>query len=170
MRTLLLDSSYFPVKIIHWQKAMVLLITGRAEVVLEYSDVAIRTVTRSFGLPKILKLNNRHQVDPIVRFTRLNVFLRDDYRCQYCRTEMQAKELTFDHVMPQSRGGKTTWENIVTACQPCNTKKANRTPEEASMRLIKKPRRPNWSVTLCLKIKDDDPTEWSEWFSKKISA
>jgi len=163
MRTLLLDNTYFPVKIVSWQKAMILLLTGRAEVVLDYSDRTIRSVDDVFTLPMILKLNRRHHGDKIVRFSRMNVFLRDKCRCQYCADYFSPKELTFDHVLPQSKGGATSWENIVTCCQVCNTRKGARTPREAKMRLLKSPRRPNWSAKLCLRLKEDDPIEWYDW-------
>ena len=77
MRTLVLDSTYFPVKIVGWQKAMILILTGRAEIVTEYEDNFIRTVSQSFQLPKILRLNNKHKAQRKVKFTRLNVFWRD---------------------------------------------------------------------------------------------
>lgn len=163
MRTLLLDNTYFPVKIVSWQKAMVLLLTGKAEVVVDYNDRSIRSASAVFNLPMILKLNRRHHGDKVVRFTRMNVFLRDKCRCQYCAEYFAPHELTFDHVLPQSKGGKTSWENIVTCCTPCNTKKGARSPREAQMRLLKSPRRPNWSATLCLKLKADDPIEWHDW-------
>src|SRR5690606_22292570 len=118
---------------------------------------------KSFSLPMILKLNRRHQGDLTVRFSRMNVFLRDKGRCQYCAEYFPAKDLTFGHVIPQSKGGKTTWDNIVTCCTPCNTRKGARTPREAKMRLLKSPRRPSWSARLCLKLKEDDPIEWYEW-------
>lgn len=163
MRTLLLDNTYFPVKIVGWQKAMILLLTGRAEVVLDYQNRSIRSVDNVFALPMILKLNRRHQSSKNVRFSRMNVFLRDKCRCQYCAVGLPVKELTFDHIIPQSKGGATNWENIVTCCQSCNTKKGARTPKEAGMRLLKAPRRPNWSANLCLKLKEGDPEEWYDW-------
>ncbi len=166
MRTLLLDNTYFPIKIVSWQRAMILLLTGRAEMVVEYPDIQIKTVNQSFSLPKILKLNSRHLSEKTPKFTRLNVYLRDRFTCQYCANLFGTHQLTFDHVIPISRGGPTTWENIVTACAQCNTRKGNKTPKEANMALLRHPRPPGWSPTLCLKIKEGDPVEWFEWFPK----
>jgi len=79
-----------------------------------------------------------------VKFTRHNIFERDRNTCQYCAKHFDRRELNLDHIIPRDRGGATTWENIVCACIPCNTRKANRTPTEAGMHLIKKPKRPKW--------------------------
>ncbi len=167
MRTLLLDVNYLPVKIVSWQKAITLLVTGRAEMVDEYSDKIIRSVSLSLKLPKILRLYQTHKLSYSVRFTRLNVFYRDSFECQYCSMRLPPGELTFDHVVPVSREGKTCWENVVTCCKPCNSKKGSKTPSEAHMKLRKPPRKPNWSPELCLRLKEDDPTEWWDFFPKK---
>lgn len=79
-----------------------------------------------------------------VKFTRYNIFERDQNMCQYCGQHFDRKDLNLDHVIPRERGGPTTWENIVCSCIPCNTRKANRTPSEARMRLVRKPKRPKW--------------------------
>jgi 5-methylcytosine-specific restriction endonuclease McrA len=80
------------------------------------------------------------------KLSRRNIFLRDDHTCQYCHKRFQAKSLNIDHVIPRSRGGKTTWENVALSCLKCNTKKAARTPKEAGMQLLKKPVRPKWTA------------------------
>ncbi len=167
MRTLVLDSTYYPVRIVNWQKAMILLFTDRAEIVTEYQDRRIAGVTNSFTLPKILRLYSRHKSEKKVRFSRQNLFWRDAFKCQYCLEIHSASLLTIDHVLPQSRGGKTSWENVVSACAPCNTKKGNKLPHEANMRLLKKPEQPKWSPQICLRLKEDDPEEWYQWFSLK---
>ncbi|MBC99542.1 MAG: HNH endonuclease [Halobacteriovoraceae bacterium] len=170
MRTLVLDSTYFPVRIVSWQRAMILFLSGRAEMVTEYSDRKIQGVSQSFTLPKILRLHARHKSDRKVRFSRHNVFWRDAFQCQYCKKKELPSKLTLDHVLPQSRGGKTTWENIVSCCSPCNTKKANRLPHEAGMKLLKRPKIPKWSPQLYLRLKNDDPEEWNQWFGLKKMA
>lgn len=169
MRTLLLDQSYFPVKIINWQKAMILLLTDRAEMVDQYNHIDIRSVNHCFKLPKVLRLFSRHKTKHQVRFTRYNVFWRDSWTCQYCSIKHPASKLTFDHLIPRSKGGGTSWENIVTCCRPCNVKKGNKSAEEAKMLPLKEPRKPSWSPHICLRMKEEDPEEWFNWlpqFSK----
>lgn len=85
-----------------------------------------------------------------IRYSRTNIFQRDDYRCQYCRKQFGRKELTVDHITPKSRGGSTSWSNIATACKPCNTRKGNKTPEEAGMKLLQQPIVPTWGQTIKL--------------------
>lgn len=142
---------------------MILLLTGRAELVEEYEDKTIRSVNQSYNLPRILRLFNKHKSSKNVRFTRQNVFWRDSHICQYCGCKFSSSDLTFDHVIPSSKGGLTNWENIVSACHPCNTKKGSSTPEQAGMRLIKKPKEPKWTPEICLRLKEDDPLEWHQW-------
>jgi 5-methylcytosine-specific restriction endonuclease McrA len=166
MRTLLLDSTFFPVRIINWQKAMILLLTGRAEVVTEYDDKQIRSTTKSFSLPKILRLYNKHHTRQQVKFTRLNVYLRDNYTCQYCYKSFRFSELTFDHVYPVSKGGETSWENIVTCCKKCNSSKGAKLLNETNFKLLKKPKKPNWSPNMCLRLKANDPQEWFQWMPR----
>ncbi len=163
MRTLILDSSVYPVGIVGWEKAMVLLFTGRAQIVDVYAEIDIRSPSKSFKLPKILRLFARHMARKEVRFTRFNVFHRDDFSCQYCLGRFGMGDLTFDHVVPLSRGGKTCWENIVTCCRACNSQKGSKTLEEAGMKIAKWPGRPRWSPELCFKLKENDPEEWRSW-------
>lgn len=85
-----------------------------------------------------------------IRYSRTNIFQRDEYTCQYCKKDGSRKELTVDHIVPKSRGGKTTWSNIATACKPCNTRKGNRTPEEAGMKLLQQPTTPTWAQSFQL--------------------
>lgn len=143
---------------------MTLLFTERAEVVTEYSERRVRGVEKSYTLPKILRLFGRHLSDRKVRFSRYNVFIRDAFSCQYCSIRLPQNLLTIDHVIPVSKGGKTNWENVVTSCSCCNTKKGNKSVREASMKLKTRPRRPNWSPQMCLRVKKNDPEEWYDWF------
>ena len=170
MRTLLLDCNYFPVKIISWQKAMILFITGRAEVVDEYEDKLVRTVSTSFKLPKVLRLFQTHKLSQNVKFTRMNVFYRDHFQCQYCAIKLPTTELTFDHVIPVSQNGATSWENVVTCCKACNTKKGSKSLKMANMVLLKTPKKPRWSPELCLRLTDDDPEEWWNFFPEKLAS
>lgn len=171
MRTLLLDSSYYPVEVINWKRAIILLITGRAEAVTDYSSTFIRSTHDAFKLPKILRLFSLHKAKKSIKFCRFNVLYRDDFICQYCHNRFHPKELTLDHVVPTSRGGRNTWDNVVAACSKCNGKKGNKLLKEAGLKLNKKPKKPNWSPQIILKLRQDDPDEWHEWFRpKKVVA
>jgi 5-methylcytosine-specific restriction endonuclease McrA len=145
--TLVLNASFEPIRIISWQKALQLLFQGKVEVI-EESDFQVRSVSVTICVPAVLRLikyvpllSNKRKV---VRFTRLNVFLRDLYTCQYCRKKFSKTQLTLDHVIPVTQGGRRHWENIVSSCRPCNQKKGGRTPEQAGIRLLKKPNCPGW--------------------------
>ena len=110
-------------------------------------DVAIRTVNKNFPMPAVIRLF-RYVNIPYrgVVLTRQNVFKRDKFSCVYCGSP---KNLTLDHVIPRSKGGKTTWSNLVTACQPCNTRKGDRQPLEANLKLHSPPKRPTYLMFLC---------------------
>jgi 5-methylcytosine-specific restriction endonuclease McrA len=138
-RTLVLSQSYEPVNIVSWKQAITLLFLGKAEVVEEY-DRNIKTTSIVIKIPAVVRLLSmfRRHKKP-VKFSRINIYGRDKYTCQYCGIKSSLGELTYDHVVPRSRGGKTTWTNIVTCCGGCNRRKANRTPEQAGMRLLRAP-------------------------------
>jgi 5-methylcytosine-specific restriction endonuclease McrA len=143
---LVLNATFEPLHIVTWQKAMQLLFQGKVEVV-EDSEKEIRTVRFTMKIPAVLRL--LHYVPlkkkkQIVRFSRANIFIRDKNTCQYCGHQFGKTHLTLDHVIPIVQGGKKCWENIVTACKPCNQKKGGRTPTQAGLHLIRKPRRPHW--------------------------
>ena len=141
--TLLLNATFEPIKVVSWQRAMTLWCQGRVEI-LETHDREVRAVTFSFRLPSIVRLlrfvkvRNLHQV----KFSRANIYVRDDYTCQYCASRFEPEDLTFDHVVPVAQGGRRSWENIVTACVSCNRRKDARTPAQSGMTLLRAPRRP----------------------------
>ena len=145
--TLLLNATYEPLRVVHWQKAVTLLWREKVEV-LEVYERQIHGVSSAIPLPSVMRLHSmirlrdRHRA---VKFSRANIFIRDGYCCQYCAKVFRPAELTFDHILPVSRGGRKTWENIVTACWRCNNRKSGRTPKEAGMRLLKNPVRPRWT-------------------------
>jgi 5-methylcytosine-specific restriction endonuclease McrA len=114
--------SYFPLSLWPWQDAVHAVIAERVSVVAEYDAVA-RSPSIEIRLPSVVALREYLRTLRHVAFTRFNVFLRDRFRCQYCGEKFGAPELTFDHVIPRSRGGVTCWENIVPSCSPCNTRK-----------------------------------------------
>ncbi len=121
----------------------------------------VRTVRWEIRAPKILLLSHYDRL-PMkeVKFTRLNLFERDNYTCQYCRKTYSQKELNLDHVIPRERGGKTTWENIVTSCLRCNSRKRNRLPHEANMFLIRKPHRPKFRPFINFLLGSDLDESW----------
>lgn len=164
-RTLLLNSTFEPLRVISWQRAVVLLFEEKVEVVEEYDDFALKSVSVTIKCPAVVRLlkfvnGRKHRV----KFSRVNVFSRDNYTCQYCGSQPGTPNLTYDHVLPRSKGGKTVWENIVTCCVPCNSKKADRTPEQARMRLLSKPRKPGYTAQRKLVFAiPKTPALWRDW-------
>jgi len=143
--TLLLNASYEPLRIIPWKKALTLLFAGKVEVIEEY-DQQIHSITFAIKLPSIIRLLKYVRVKNHnrVKFSRANIYARDDYTCQYCGKTFPSEDLTFDHVVPVATGGQKRWDNIVAACFRCNHRKGGRTPEEAGMRLIRQLTEPHW--------------------------
>jgi len=161
MRVLILDAAFQPIEVVGWMRAMTLLVSGKAEVVEEYDDIWIRSTTDEWKLPSILrKIKKYGKKKRKVTFCRQNIYFRDEWMCQYCTTKHTPKELTFDHVLPKSQGGETSWENVVAACHPCNQKKGGRTPREAGMKLIKEPIKPKWVPVLTIRMRANDPESW----------
>lgn len=131
--------SYFPLSTWGWETTIHHVFKDRVDVLVEYEDVVIRSPSTSMKLPSVVALRDYQPGKKHVPFTRFNLFLRDDFRCQYCRGRFKVEDLTFDHVVPRSSGGKTTWDNIVAACRPCNAMKADR----RDMLPLRKPFKPN---------------------------
>jgi 5-methylcytosine-specific restriction endonuclease McrA len=126
------------------------------------SDDGLPIVGGSLRVPRVLHLRRYERVRrPTVRLSRRNVMLRDAHQCQYCLKRPPVRDLNIDHVVPRSRGGADSWENLVTACRPCNLRKGRRTPEEASMRLLRAPTAPRWSASMLLLLGRPEP--FKEW-------
>lgn len=143
-RTLLLNSTYEPLKVVSWQRAVTLLCLGKVDVVRSYSNRVLHSVSWTLEMPSVVKLRRYVRRRRIrVALSRRNIFFRDNHQCQYCLRQLPTKELTCDHVEPRSQGGRTSWENVVAACGPCNRRKGGRTPEQARMKLRKRPARPS---------------------------
>ena len=143
METLVLNASYEPLGRISWQRAITLLFADKIEIVEEYENREIRSVTVTMKMPSIVrfvKMIRRSKKG--VKFSRENVYARDFGKCQYCKCTVPRHKSTYDHVIPRSQGGKTRWENIVISCIDCNQKKSDRTPGQARMRLKLKPIKP----------------------------
>lgn len=140
LQTLVLNAdyrplSYHPLSLWSWKDALSALLLDRVNLVENY-DKVVRSPNAVFKVPAVVALKSYVTFSGRPAFTRYNIYLRDDFSCQYCGQSFPARELTFDHVMPRSRGGLTEWSNVVAACSPCNLVKADRTPEEAGMPLI----------------------------------
>ncbi len=124
----------------------------------------IRSVNFEIRVPRVVRLLNYDRLPRrALRLNRHTVFARDGHRCQYCGRRFPTGELSLDHVLPRSRGGKTTWENVVCACLDCNVKKGGRTPQEAHMRLVVPPIRPKRSPLLTLKLHNPKYETWKTW-------
>lgn len=145
VQILVLNSSYQPVKMICWQRALILWFQGKVEI-LEYHQVVVRSSRETFQIPSVLRLTRYVKPHRTTRlkFSRENIYLRDNHTCQYCGKRFAAKDLTLDHVVPASKHGRKDWTNMVTACRSCNHKKGNRTPLGAGMPLLNEPKIPTW--------------------------
>ena len=168
-QTLLLNATYEPLKVVHWQKAMTLWCQGKVEIIASH-DREIRAVSFSLKLPSVIRLLRYVRIKKrfeYVPFSRANIYARDGYSCQYCAHKFPTQELTFDHVVPVSQGGRKDWDNIVTCCVSCNRRKGGRTPEEARMRLVKPPRRPDSApairITIGLRHAPDSWRDYLYW-------
>jgi len=127
----------------------------------------VRSVSISFKLPSVIRLLRYIRIKrsfDYVPFSRANIYARDDHRCQYCGGEHSTSDLTFDHVMPVAQGGRKDWENIVTCCISCNRRKGGRTPHQAGMRLVRKPRRPERAPAIRITVGlRNAPESWRDY-------
>lgn len=163
-RTLLLSQSYEPVKVIPWQRALTLLFLGKVEVIEEY-DHDVKSISFVIKMPAVVRLLQAfRRFRKPVKFSRVNIYARDSYQCQYCGEQKTLAELTYDHVVPRSQGGKTEWTNIVTACEPCNFRKGGRTPEQAKMKLRRKPIQPTGLPAITVEVsRKSIPDAWRDY-------
>lgn len=147
-RTLLLTAWYLPQKVVRWQDAITMVFLDKVDVIAEY-EATVNSPSVTMRIPAVVrsrKVNARRRT--VVRFSRASVLLRDNFMCQYCDTPFGEKELTLDHVVPRSAGGRTEWSNIVAACRPCNSRKGCLTCDEAGMWPSTRPTKP-----VCLPIR-----------------
>jgi len=133
--------SYFPLSLWPWQETVKAVFLDRVNILSQYDEV-VRSPSFEMRLPSVIALKEYIPAARRPAFTRFNVFLRDRFACQYCGDAYPSHDLTFDHVIPRSRGGRTTWENVVTACGGCNLRKGNRLPRDAGMQPRHWPRQP----------------------------
>jgi 5-methylcytosine-specific restriction endonuclease McrA len=164
-QVLVLNASYEPLNITTWRRAMVMLLKGKAEGLEHDPDHCVRA---DLLVPTVIRLRQFVRV-PFrqLPLTRRNLFQRDNHCCQYCGS--RGDQLSIDHVLPRSRGGDDTWENVTTACLRCNVRKGNRTPQEANMPLRRVPRRPLSSLSFEA-TRQIDSGRRSEWAKYVIGA
>jgi len=156
---LVLNQNYEPLNVCRVRRAVVLLYYGKAEM-LENGTGFIHSVSYNFPVPSVIRLAYMiKRPRPQRKLTRLEVFNRDQYTCQYCGK--QTHQLTLDHVIPRYRGGEHVWENVVSACIPCNRRKAGKTPNEAGMRLIRQPVPPRGGASFY--IPRSYLQTWKQW-------
>jgi len=164
VETLVLNPGYEPVARVPWQRAVTLLFLGKVEVVEEYEDHEVRSVTFVIKMPSVVRmLRALRSARRQVKFSRENVYARDGGRCQYCGGKVRRDEITYDHVTPRALGGKTTWENIVICCIDCNQRKGGKTPEQAGMKLRSvpvKPKRLPDTFRVTFTFKKGMPVSW----------
>ncbi|GAB4559325.1 MAG: HNH endonuclease [Anaerolineae bacterium] len=142
---LVLNATYEPLSIVSLKRAIVLLLKEKAEIV-EAAEAVLRSEHFSLPVPLVIRLVYYVRIPRRLSLplTRRTVMARDHYTCQYCGAQPGRADLTIDHVIPRSQGGETTWDNVVTACRPCNQRKGNRTPEQAGMTPLSHPARPRY--------------------------
>ena len=133
--------NYYPLSIWSWQEAVKAIFRESVTVISEY-DKFIHSPSCDMKLPSILALKEYHNISQAPAFTRFNVFLRDNWQCQYCGNSFKTHELTFDHVIPRCQGGITSWENIVASCRACNLRKGSRFLDQCRMQLLNEPIQP----------------------------
>jgi 5-methylcytosine-specific restriction endonuclease McrA len=163
-QVLLLNATFEPLKVIDWKRAIRLLTLEKVEVLEEY-DREIHSVTFAIKLPAVLRLfryikyRKKH-----IKFSRANIYARDNFECLYCGQRFESQDLTFDHVVPKRYGGKTEWTNIVTCCYRCNRIKGGGTLKEAGLKLLKKPVKPDWVPFLMITIRVKSvPEAWRDY-------
>lgn len=163
-QTLLLSQAYEPIKVISWQRALTLFTLGKVEVVEEY-DGFVRSSTIVIKIPAVVRLLRAFRKHKkAVKFSRVNIYGRDNWKCQYCGAKKISGELTYDHVIPRAHGGKTTWDNIVTCCVDCNSRKGGRTPTQAGMKLLSTPVRPVTVPVFTIQIpRKNAPDAWRDY-------
>ena len=150
-QVLVLNATYEPLSVVSVKRAIILLLKEKAEL-LEAAEARLRAERMSIPRPLVIRLVYYVKIPRRVSLpvTRKTILARDNYTCQYCHTVPPKHMLTVDHVLPRSRGGKTSWENVVTACQKCNGRKGSRTPAEANMILLTEPKRPRYIAIAAL--------------------
>ena len=165
-RVLVLNQDFSAITVCSVPKAFLLVYLDKAELIAE-DKAKLRTVTKAYPMPSIIRLHNYINIPYRngVVLNRQNLFKRDSHSCQYCGS---GKDLTLDHVLPRSRGGKSSWDNLATACKGCNSRKGDYTPEEASMTLKQRPFKPSF-VMFLRDFSDRISDEWLLYLGQRLN-
>ncbi len=149
-RVLILNQDFSAIAVCSVHKAFLLVYLDKAEMVSKANGSVLRSISHAYPVPSVIRLQRYvHVPYHGIALSRHNIMRRDNYSCQYCGT---VKNLTLDHLLPRSRGGETNWQNLVTACIRCNSRKGDRTPEEAGLKLLQKPAKPSLLTFLKLHL------------------
>jgi len=173
-KVLALSSNYEPLGVIDWQRAVTLLFSGKVQTLHE-SDQVIRSPSWEMRIPTVVAFrHSRHKRVKSVRFSRKNVWIRDEGRCQYCNSSVSIKDFTLDHVQPRTTGGQTMWTNVVTCCTPCNQKKADKPLNRSGLSLLKHPCKPVslpyvQDVESFYDFNVSVPDSWKFWLGKDLN-
>lgn len=167
-QVLLLNFNEEPLHITTWRRALILLLKGKAECMEKINTLDNCIKIDNTYIPRVIKLKYEMAIPKQeLPFSRENIFKRDNYTCQYCGKKLPSSELTLDHVYPKSRLGPDTWENIVTCCKECNQYKANRTPKEAGMKLLRRAERPKDSKVFELtQSGNENIVYWKKYYTR----
>jgi len=157
LRALVLNQDFRPISVCSIQRAFVLVFMKKVEMIAPFNGNKFHTVDSEYHIPAVVRLQNYVNVPYRgVELSRHNIFKRDNHICQYCGSD---GDLSIDHVLPRSRGGGSSWKNLVAACKPCNAKKGDETPEEANMPLAQRPFKPSYLMFL----RDFSGFKYEEW-------
>ena len=166
-KVLVLNMDYSPITICTVQRAFLLVFLEKADLISKNQSMDLHTVSASYPMPSVIKLKRYINIPYRgVMLSRDNIFKRDGYKCLYCGSK---KDLTLDHVLPKARGGKTTWNNLATACKTCNSKKGDFMPEEAEMKLPYRPFKPSY-VMFLREFSGYDYMEWKPFLESKNNS
>ena len=164
-KVLVLNQSYEPLMVIGAKRAIILILSDKSECIANYSDI-IHSQSFSMNLPSIIRINKYirfFRTDVILN--RINILKRDSFTCQYC--SKITTSMTIDHIVPKNKGGKDRWDNLVAACSKCNTKKGNKLLEDIEMKLLKKPKKPNYLFYFKQYINAGVQDSWKEYLYMK---
>lgn len=173
MKVLALSHTYEPLGVIPWERAITLLCSGKVNILSEY-EREVRSPTCTMRVPSVVVFrHNRRAKTKTVRFSRNNIWIRDEGRCQYCGINVTSKEFTLDHVTPRTAGGTTIWTNVVACCYQCNQKKGDKSPAQAGMRLLRQPVKPAtlpyvYEVECYREYKNAMPESWKFWLGEAV--